>query len=68
MHVKHSENFVLSRLKDRQLIPHTGMVILDVGLLSGFTLSPEAAVQSAVIRKVETAPEKVILYLDSVSV
>lgn len=68
MHVKHSENVVLSRLKDSQLIPHTGMVILDVGLLSGFTLCPEAAVQSAVIRKVETAPEKVILYLDSVSV
>uniref|UniRef100_A0AAZ1XBW9 CD109 molecule n=1 Tax=Oreochromis aureus TaxID=47969 RepID=A0AAZ1XBW9_OREAU len=67
MHVKHSGNFVLSRLKDSQLIPHTGMVILDVALLSGFTLSPEAAVQSAVIRKVETAPEKVILYLDSVS-
>ncbi|XP_039904938.1 CD109 antigen-like isoform X2 [Simochromis diagramma] len=58
---------VCTRLKDSQLIPHTGMVILDVGLLSGFTLSPEAAVQPAVIRKVETAPEKVILYLDSLN-
>ncbi|XP_005739093.1 CD109 antigen-like [Pundamilia nyererei] len=58
---------VCTRLKDSQLIPHTGMVILDVGLLSGFPLSPEAAVQSAVIRKVETAPEKVILYLDSLN-
>ncbi|XP_039458944.1 CD109 antigen-like [Oreochromis aureus] len=58
---------VCTRLKDSQLIPHTGMVILDVALLSGFTLSPEAAVQSAVIRKVETAPEKVILYLDSLN-
>ncbi|XP_063354633.1 CD109 antigen-like [Pelmatolapia mariae] len=58
---------VCTRLKDSQLIPHTGMVILDVGLLSGFTLSPEAAVQSAVIRKVEAAPEKVILYLDSLN-
>uniref|UniRef100_A0A668TCV7 CD109 molecule n=1 Tax=Oreochromis aureus TaxID=47969 RepID=A0A668TCV7_OREAU len=60
-------NHMMLSVCTSQLIPHTGMVILDVALLSGFTLSPEAAVQSAVIRKVETAPEKVILYLDSVS-
>lgn len=44
------------------------MVILDVGILSGFSLSPGAAVTTALIRKVEILPEKVILYLDSVSV
>lgn len=44
------------------------MVILDVGLLSGFILSPGAADTTALIRKVEILPEKVSLYLDSVSV
>lgn len=43
------------------------MVILDVGMLSGFSLSP-AATPTDLIRKVEVLPEKVILYLDSVSV
>lgn len=44
------------------------MVILDVGILSGFSLSPEDVVTTALIRKVDILPEKVILYLDSVSV
>jgi len=44
------------------------MVILDVGLLSGFSLSPGAAALTGLIRKVEILPEKVSLYLDSVSV
>lgn len=50
------------------MIPYTGMVILDVGMLSGFSLSPGAVAQIDLIRKVEILPEKVSLYLDSVSV
>lgn len=59
---------VLSRLKDNQVIPHTGMVILDVGILSGFSLSPGAVAQRDPIRKVEILPDKVNLYLQSVSI
>ncbi|XP_047466391.1 CD109 antigen-like [Mugil cephalus] len=57
-----------TRLKDSQVIPHTGMVILDVGMLSGFILAPgAAAAPTDLIRKVEIVPEKVSLYLDSVN-
>lgn len=42
------------------------MALLDVGMLSGFTLSPGAAVPTDLIKKVEMTPEKVSLYLDSV--
>ncbi len=57
-----------SRLKNNQVISHTGLVILDVGMLSGFSLTPGAAAPTDLIRKVEVLPEKVSLYLDSVSV
>ncbi|KAK2891620.1 hypothetical protein Q8A73_017285 [Channa argus] len=56
---------VCTSLKDNKGIPYTGMVILDVGMLSGFSLSPSAAAPTELIRKVEILPEKVILYLDS---
>lgn len=59
---------VLCRLKANQAIPHTGMVIVDVGMLSGFRLSPGAAASTDLIRSVEILPDKVSLYLDSVSV
>ncbi|KAF7655787.1 hypothetical protein LDENG_00050910 [Lucifuga dentata] len=55
------------RLKDSQVISRTGMCILDVGILSGFTLSPGAAAPTDLIRKVERSPGKVILYLDSLT-
>ncbi|XP_008275105.1 CD109 antigen-like isoform X2 [Stegastes partitus] len=58
---------ICMRLKDNQAIPQTGMAILDVGMLSGFTLSPGAAVPGDLIRKVEVSPEKVSLYLDSIT-
>ncbi|KAM9341256.1 CD109 antigen [Symphorus nematophorus] len=56
-----------TRLKDNHVIAHTGMAILDVGMLSGFSLSPGAATPTDLIRKVEVLPEKVILYLDSIT-
>ncbi|XP_035466385.2 CD109 antigen-like [Scophthalmus maximus] len=58
---------ICMRLKDSQLISHTGMVILDVGMLSGFRLSPGAAAPTGLIRRVEKLPEKTILYLDSLN-
>ncbi|KAM4723448.1 CD109 antigen [Anableps anableps] len=56
---------VCTRLKDNQGIAHTGMAILEVGMLSGFSLPPGAGIQADFIRKVDRAPERVILYLDS---
>ncbi|XP_044022480.1 CD109 antigen-like isoform X2 [Siniperca chuatsi] len=58
---------ICTRLNDNQAISHTGMVILDVGMLSGFSLSPGAAAPTDLIRKVEILPEKVSLYLDSLT-
>ncbi|XP_005452481.2 CD109 antigen isoform X2 [Oreochromis niloticus] len=45
----------------------TGMAIMEVGLLSGFSLSPDGIETNSVVKKVETQPGKVILYLDSVT-
>ncbi|XP_034051005.1 CD109 antigen [Thalassophryne amazonica] len=64
------EHMVLSvctRLQEREEISRTGMVMLDVGLLTGFILSPGAAAPTDLIRKVEIFPEKVSLYLDSLT-
>ncbi|KAM6912159.1 CD109 antigen [Xenentodon cancila] len=58
---------VCTGLKDDQPLALTGMVVLDVGMLSGFTLFPGAPVHGDLIRKVETTSEKVYLYLDSVT-
>lgn len=55
------------RLKENQPIDRTGMAILDVGILSGFSLAPEDAISDTSIMKVDRTPEGVILYLDSVS-
>uniref|UniRef100_A0A3B4UE28 CD109 molecule n=1 Tax=Seriola dumerili TaxID=41447 RepID=A0A3B4UE28_SERDU len=45
----------------------TGMAILEVGVLSGFSLPPDGVQTDRVVRKVETRPGSVILYLDSVT-
>uniref|UniRef100_A0A3P9JZJ9 CD109 molecule n=1 Tax=Oryzias latipes TaxID=8090 RepID=A0A3P9JZJ9_ORYLA len=52
---------------NNQIIPNTGMVIVDVGMLSGLGLLPEATFPSDLVRKVESTPEKVHLYLDSLN-
>lgn len=44
----------------------TGMAIMEVGLLSGFILPPDGIQTDQLVRKVETLPGKVIVYLDSV--
>ncbi|XP_068608150.1 CD109 antigen-like [Brachionichthys hirsutus] len=58
---------VCTRLKGNQPMPRTGMAVLDVGMLSGFGLSPGVAAPTDLIQKVEVLPDKVILYLDSVT-
>nr|XP_029136242.1 CD109 antigen [Labrus bergylta] len=63
----HMQLSICTRLKDNQVISQTGMLIMDVGMLSGFTLSPGAAASTDIIRKVETLPDRVILYLDSLT-
>ncbi|KAI4804002.1 hypothetical protein KUCAC02_025647 [Chaenocephalus aceratus] len=58
---------ICTRLKNNVGVSHTGMVILDVGMLSGFSLSPGAAAPTELIRKMDILPEKVSLYLDSLN-
>lgn len=43
------------------------MTILEVGLQSGLSLSPDGIETDGYVKKVETPPGKVIVYLDSVS-
>uniref|UniRef100_A0AAY5K5V0 CD109 molecule n=1 Tax=Esox lucius TaxID=8010 RepID=A0AAY5K5V0_ESOLU len=49
-------------------IAQTGMVLLEVGVLSGFTLAPNAVAVGDLIKKIVNASGKVILYLYSVKV
>ncbi|CAL8312262.1 unnamed protein product [Lota lota] len=58
---------VCFRLVDEQDLDRTGMALLEVGLLSGFTLAQEGVQTNDNIMKVEEEPGKVIVYLDSVS-
>ncbi|XP_066460663.1 CD109 antigen-like [Eleutherodactylus coqui] len=45
----------------------SGMVLLDVGFLSGFKLSPAGINTTSILKLVEPKHDKVYLYLDSVS-
>ncbi|XP_072543122.1 CD109 antigen [Salminus brasiliensis] len=55
------------RLSENQELSQTGMAILEVGLLTGFSLAQNGIPLNSLVRKVETPPGKVILYLDSVT-
>ncbi|KAM9551472.1 CD109 antigen isoform 1-T1 [Salvelinus alpinus] len=59
--------YICTSLLEGQGINQTGMAILDVGLLSGFILAQDGIETNDVVRRVETPPGKVILYLDSVT-
>uniref|UniRef100_A0A7N6BLX1 CD109 molecule n=1 Tax=Anabas testudineus TaxID=64144 RepID=A0A7N6BLX1_ANATE len=63
------DNYLLhqSHLSEDLGLTATGMTIMEVGLLSGFSLSPDGIKTDNVVKKVETQPGKVILYLDSVT-
>ncbi|KAM7395893.1 hypothetical protein PAMA_007252 [Pampus argenteus] len=58
---------ICTSLSEQVGLNATGMAIMEVGLLSGFSLSPNGIDIDGVVKKVETEPGKVILYLDSVS-
>ncbi|XP_062266931.1 CD109 antigen isoform X1 [Platichthys flesus] len=58
---------VCSSLSEHHGLNATGMAILEVALLSGFTVAPGAIQTDEVIKAVEMQPGKVILYLDSVT-
>lgn len=45
----------------------TGMALMEIGLLSGFSLSPSFVSLDAPVKKVEKDEGKIHLYLDSVS-
>ncbi|XP_030260339.1 CD109 antigen isoform X1 [Sparus aurata] len=58
---------ICSSLSEGSGLNATGMAIMEVGLLSGFTLPPEGLPTGEALKKVETQPGKVVLYLDSVT-
>ncbi|CAL8395081.1 unnamed protein product [Gadus morhua 'NCC'] len=58
---------VCFRLVEEQELNQTGMALLEVGLLSGFTLAQDGVQTNNNTMKVEEEPGKVIVYLDSVS-
>uniref|UniRef100_A0A673HZJ8 CD109 molecule n=1 Tax=Sinocyclocheilus rhinocerous TaxID=307959 RepID=A0A673HZJ8_9TELE len=55
------------RLRENQGLRQTGMAILDVGLLSGFSLAQNGVQLNDIVRRVETPSGRVILYLDTVT-
>lgn len=45
----------------------TGMVLMEVGLLSGFSARLDLVPLDGAVKRVETEPGRAVLYLDSVS-
>ncbi|XP_062379555.1 CD109 antigen-like [Sardina pilchardus] len=56
---------VCAKLLDSQSINQTGMALLDVQILSGFTLRPNGIETNDLVKSVEPHPGRVALYLDS---
>ncbi|CAL1574936.1 unnamed protein product [Knipowitschia caucasica] len=54
-------------LKDSERLSSTGMAIVDVGMLSGFTISLGASRPMELIPKMETLSDKVIFYFHSIN-
>ncbi|XP_061089026.1 CD109 antigen-like [Conger conger] len=58
---------ICTQLRDGLHIIQTGMALVEVSMLSGFT-AVEGGIQiNDIVRKVETPPGKVVLYLDSLT-
>ncbi|XP_016084557.1 CD109 antigen-like [Sinocyclocheilus grahami] len=55
------------RLREDQGLRQTGMAILDVGLLSGFSLAQNGVQLNDIVRRVETPSGRITLYLDTVT-
>lgn len=60
--------YIFLRLLEDHGLNQTGMAILEVGLLTGFSLAQSGVPINSLVRRVETSPGKVVLYLDSVSI
>lgn len=58
---------VLKRYLGSDTAPSSGMVLMEVGLLSGFSVSPDFTPLNHTVKKMEKDNGKVNLYLDSVS-
>ncbi|XP_014825271.1 PREDICTED: CD109 antigen-like, partial [Poecilia mexicana] len=59
--------FVCTSLARHLGLNETGMVLMEVGLLSGFSAQPDLVPLGGAVKRVETEPGKAVLYLDSVS-
>ncbi|MGH0123282.1 UNVERIFIED_CONTAM: hypothetical protein FKN15_021022 [Acipenser sinensis] len=58
---------ICTRLLENQNMSQSGMVLMEVGLLSGFILVEDGIARNQMIKNVESGSGKVFLYLDSVS-
>ncbi|XP_069579786.1 CD109 antigen [Brachyistius frenatus] len=58
---------ICSSLRGGLSLNATGMVIVEAELLSGFSLLPDGPETNDILKRVETPPGKVVLYLDSVT-
>lgn len=58
---------VCTRYSERESFAQTGMTVLQVDLLSGFSLAPDGVLLKYPIKKVETVDDKVNIYLDSLN-
>ncbi|XP_051951277.1 CD109 antigen-like [Xyrauchen texanus] len=54
-------------LREDQGLYQTGMAILDVGLITGFSLAQDTIHTDDVVRRIETPPGRAILYLNTVT-
>ncbi|XP_040285975.1 CD109 antigen [Bufo bufo] len=58
---------VCTRCSEGESSAQTGMVVLQVDLLNGFSLAPDGILLKYPIKKVETVDDKVNIYLDSLN-
>ncbi|XP_026146326.1 CD109 antigen [Carassius auratus] len=63
----HVNLHICFRLREDQGLKQTGMAILDVGLLTGFSLAQNGVQLNDVVRRVESPSGRVTLYLDTVT-
>ncbi|XP_041105310.1 CD109 antigen-like [Polyodon spathula] len=65
--LNHVSLHICTRLLENQNMSQSGMVLMEVGLLSGFILVEEGIATNQMIKKVESGSGKVFLYLDSLN-
>ncbi|XP_027896681.1 CD109 antigen isoform X1 [Xiphophorus couchianus] len=63
----HAHLFICTSLARHLGLNETGMVLMEVGLLSGFSARLDLVPLDGAVKRVETEPGRAVLYLDSVS-